>query len=83
MRVRVAALVGLLLVLCGRLASAEVVTWTIGGETREAIVFVPSAPAPGGKMPVIFSFHGHGDDMDNFQYTGLHMFWLGGIVVYF
>src|SRR4249919_3723003 len=72
-----------LLALCARSVSAEVLTWTVDGNTREAIVFAPSAPTPGGKAPLIFSFHGHGDNMDNFQYTYLHRAWPEAIVVYF
>ena len=63
-------LAAVLLVLCARAASAEVVTWTVEGDKREAIVFAPSTPPPGNKLPLIFSFHGHGDDMENFQYVG-------------
>ena len=73
----------MLLALCARSASAEVVTWTVEGVTREAIVFAPSATPPGGRLPLIFSFHGHGDDMENFQYTDLHRAWPDAIVVYF
>ena len=32
---------------------------------------------------LIFSFHGHGDDMENFQYVGLQQAWPDAIVVYF
>jgi polyhydroxybutyrate depolymerase len=64
-------------------AAAETVSWTIDGVKREAIVFAPSAPSPGTKLPLIFSFHGHGDDMENFQYVGLQMSWPDAIVVYF
>ena len=71
-----------LLVLCGRVVSAEVVTWTVDGDKREALVFAPSTPPPG-KLPLIFSFHGHGDDMENFQYVGLQQAWPDAIVVYF
>ena len=77
------ALVVVLLVLCARAVSAEVLTWTVDGDTREAIVFAPSAPPPGGGLPLIFSFHGHGDDMENFQYVGLQQAWPDAIVVYF
>src|SRR6267143_3519704 len=75
-------LTAVLLILCARAASAEVVTWTVDGDKREALVFAPSAP-PGGKLPLIFSFHGHGDDMENFQYVGLQRAWPEAIVVYF
>jgi polyhydroxybutyrate depolymerase len=71
----------LLLVLCVGVASAEVLTWTVDGDKREAIVFAPSAPPPG-KLPLVFSFHGHGDDMENFQYVGLQQAWPDAIVVY-
>ena len=78
-----AGVAAILLVLCGRVASAELVTWTVDGDTRLAIVFAPKAPPPGGKMPLILSFHGHGDDAQNFQYTNLHVASPDAIVVYF
>ena len=64
-------------------AFAETMTWKVGGVTREAIVYAPTAPSPTGKVPLILSFHGHGDDMDNFQYTGMHTAWPQAVVVYF
>src|SRR3954452_17396371 len=60
----------------------EIVTWTVDGVVRQAIVYAPSAPA-GGPAPLVLSFHGHGDDMHNFQYTNLHQAWPEAIVVYF
>src|SRR5258708_7774735 len=55
--------------LCAHSASAEVMTWTIGGDTRSAIVYAPSQSPVGGKAPLILSFHGHGDNVQNFQHT--------------
>ena len=37
--------------------SAEVVTWQVNGETREAIVYAPSMSTRE-KLPLGFSFHG-------------------------
>ena len=62
-------------------ADAEQMSWTVDGVKRDAIVYVPKSPI--GKMPLIFSFHGHGDDMENFQYVGLQNAWPDAIVVYF
>ena len=73
--------VALALIVCARVASADVVTWTVDGVKREAIIYVPSSPPPG-KLPLIFSFHGHGDDMENFQFVGLQQAWPDAIVVY-
>ena len=56
-------------------------SWTVDGVKREAIVYVPLSP--NGKMPLVLSFHGHGDDMENFQYVGLQDVWPDAIVVYF
>ena len=64
-------------------ASAEITTWKVDGETRRAIVYAPSANSAGGKAPLIFSFHGHGDNIQNFQYTDMHRAWPEAIVVYF
>ena len=66
-----------------RTASAEIMTWKVDGETRHAIVYAPSAKSAGGKASLILSFHGHGDDMENFQYTEIHRAWPEAIVVYF
>jgi polyhydroxybutyrate depolymerase len=61
---------------------AEMTTWKVDGDTRRAVVYAPSNPAGGG-APLVFSFHGHGDDMQNFQHTDLHLAWPEAIVVYF
>ncbi len=69
--------------LAAHTAFAETVTWNVAGETRRAIVYAPSVSSPSGKAPLVFSFHGRGDDMENFQYTGMHQAWPEAIVVYF
>jgi polyhydroxybutyrate depolymerase len=63
-------------------AVSEVMTWKVDGETRRAIVYAPSAPSAGGKAPLVLSFHGHGDNIVNFQYTDMHRAWPEAIVVY-
>jgi polyhydroxybutyrate depolymerase len=63
--------------------SAEIMTWKVGDDTRSAIVYPPSRNSAGGKAPLIFSFHGRGDDMQNFQHTDMHRAWPEAIVVYF
>ena len=78
-----AVLVGLLLVLGSRGASAEIVRWQVDGQTREAIVYAPAASREGGSVPLVLSFHGRGDNMQNFQRTDLHEVWPEAIVVYF
>src|SRR5438094_10481411 len=64
-------------------ASAETITWKVDGETRLAILYAPSTKSAGEKAPLVFSFHGHGADIQNFQYTGIHRMWPQAIVVYF
>ena len=76
-------LVGLLLILGARGASAEVMRWQVEGETREAIVSAPPASRGGEGVPLVLSFHGYGDNMQNFQHTNLHVAWPDAIVVYF
>jgi polyhydroxybutyrate depolymerase len=57
-------------------------TWTVGGETREALVQVPAMIAPAG-APVVFAFHGHGGTMQHAARTfGIHQLWPEAIVVY-
>jgi polyhydroxybutyrate depolymerase len=62
---------------------SEVMTWKIDGNTRRAIVYAPLTTSSGGKAPLVMSFHGHGDNMENFQRTNLHEWWPEAIVVYF
>ena len=76
------ALAGLLLIPGAREAAAEVVRWQVDGVTREAIVYAPATPRPDG-APLVLSFHGFGDNMQNFQYTNVHVAWPDAIVVYF
>ena len=75
--------VAILLLLCARAASAEVMTWKVEGDTREAIVYAPAPSPAGGRVPLVFSFHGRGDDAQNFQFTSLHTAWPEAVVVYF
>ncbi len=82
MRLTHVALAGLLLILGVRDAAAQVMRWQVDGETREAIVYVPASSGEEG-APLVLSFHGFGDNMQNFQYTNLHVAWPDAIVVYF
>ena len=83
MRLTRIGLVGVLLILAAPGASAEVMRWQVDGETREASVFGPAASRGGGSVPLILSFHGRGDNMQNFQHTNMHVEWPDAIVVYF
>jgi polyhydroxybutyrate depolymerase len=78
---RCSIIVAALLLCAGITAAADLVSWTVDGVKRDALVFAPSSPQ--GKLPLIFSFHGHGDDMENFQFVGLQDAWPDAIVVYF
>ena len=84
MRMRLAhvAVIGLLLIPGVRDAAAQVMSWQVDGETRQAIVHAPASPAAEGS-PLILSFHGFGDNAQNFQYTNLHVAWPDAVVVYF
>lgn len=68
-------LVAVLLLLCAHAASAELVSWKVEGDNRVAIVFAPAAFPAGGRAPLVLSFHGRGDDIQNFQHTDLHLAW--------
>jgi polyhydroxybutyrate depolymerase len=81
MTVRVVA--AAVLLLCARAALAEEITWTIDGVTRRAILYARGAPPSGAKVPVVFAFHGRGDDAENYQFTLLHRAWPEAVVVYF
>ena len=77
-----AALVGLLLITGVGDAAAQVMSWQVDGETRQAIVHAPES-AGAEASPLILSFHGFGDNAQNFQYTNLHVAWPDAVVVYF
>lgn len=59
----------------------EYMSWKIDSQRRRAIVYAPTLP--GGKAPLILSFHGRGDNVENFQYTDMHRAWPEAVVVYF
>jgi polyhydroxybutyrate depolymerase len=70
--------------LAAQAVSAQtVMTWRVDGETREAIVYEPRTSSADGRAPLVFSFHGRGDDMVNFQGTRMHTAWPEAVVVYF
>ena len=81
-RLTLVALVGLLLIPGVRDAAAQVMRWQVDGATRQAIVHAPASPGAEGS-PLVLSFHGFGDNAQNFQYTNLHVAWPDAIVVYF
>ena len=83
MRRSSAACITVCLLLTAGWAEAEVVRWNVDGDAREAILMAPARTSPGSKVPVVLSFHGHGDDMDNFQYTNVHRAWPDAVVLYF
>jgi polyhydroxybutyrate depolymerase len=58
-------------------------TWSIDGEARWAIVYPPFGSRAIGRAPVVLAFHGHGDDAEHFQITGMHDAWPEAVVVYF
>ena len=74
---------GLLLVFSAAGVSAEVLQWQVDGQTREAIVYLPTVSSGTGEVPLVLSFHGFGDNMNNFQHTNMHLAWPEAIVVYF
>ncbi len=57
------------------LAQAKVMTWTVDGVKRQGIVILPSTSAASGKSPVVLSFHGHGDNMENFSGVEIESSW--------
>src|SRR5690242_19190536 len=61
---------------------AELKTWLIDGATRRAFVYAPARQVAGAAVPVVLSFHGHGDNIENFQHTDMHAAWPEAVVVY-
>src|SRR5262245_25533583 len=62
-------------------AEPETLKWTIDGVERKALVYAPTKNV-GGKAPLIFGFHGGGDNMQHFSITGFQDAWPEAVVVY-
>lgn len=76
-------LIAAVLALAVPAAFAQTVTFEVEGQTREAIVYTPTSASASGKAPLVLSFHGRGDNMENFQHTAMHRAWPEAVVVYF
>lgn len=67
------------------LAAQTIMTWTVEGVQRQALVFAPE-PVPSTNahaLPLVFAFHGHGGTMQTAS-QGMHLqtLWPGAIIVY-
>jgi polyhydroxybutyrate depolymerase len=67
----------------GSAQGPKAMTWMVGGVARQGIVYAPSVSAAVGNVPLVLSFHGRGDNMQNFQHVDLHRAWPEALVVYF
>jgi polyhydroxybutyrate depolymerase len=65
-----------------RVDGQDRMTWKVDGAIREAIVYQPSLRSAR-SGPLVLSFHGRGDDMENFQHTDMHRAWPEAVVAYF
>jgi polyhydroxybutyrate depolymerase len=62
--------------------TSETMQWKVDGDDRRAIVYPPTVRSPEGNAPLVFAFHGRGDNAENFQHTQMHRAWPAAIVVY-
>ncbi|MBI4472146.1 MAG: hypothetical protein HY646_05725 [Acidobacteria bacterium] len=62
-------------------AQPEARTWTIDGTVRRALVYAPSKVTRG-KAPLVFGFHGGGDNVEHFSIAGFQDAWPEAVVVY-
>jgi polyhydroxybutyrate depolymerase len=62
-------------------AHPEARTWIIDGTVRRVLVYAPSK-ATRGKVPVVFGFHGGGDNIEHFSIAGFQDAWPEALVVY-
>lgn len=61
-------------------SGAELRTWEVGGDTREALVYLPEKAE---NPPLVFVFHGHGGTMRNAARSfRIHEVWPEAAVVY-
>ena len=63
-------------------AQPRLMTWTVDGVKREAIVYAPRSKSARAKVPLVLAFHGHGDTADNYQGVAIHEDWPQAVVVY-
>jgi polyhydroxybutyrate depolymerase len=68
---------------CAAPAQGTVMTWTVDGVQRTALVFAPPPATSAVKHPLVFAFHGHGGTMQSAS-QGMHFqtLWPDAIIVY-
>jgi polyhydroxybutyrate depolymerase len=71
------------LIVIPAVAQAEPITFTVDGVARRAFIYAPPVAPPASGFPVVFTFHGRGDVIENFEIVNLHGAWPDAIVVYF
>lgn len=81
-RVVLTAAVLLAATVTGASAATRVLTWTIDGTPRRAIVAAPETPASSDGAPLLFVFHGAGDTADAFATLAFERAWPEAVVVY-
>lgn len=79
--VLMAGLLLLLTAVSGYAATPNDMSWTIDGTERRALVYPPSKNARG-KIPVVFAFHGGGDNVEHFSIAGFQDAWPDALIVY-
>jgi len=63
------------------LSKLKTLSWKIGDDTREALVYIP--PNANKKSPVVFAFHGHGGNMNySARKFAIHELWPEAVCVY-
>jgi polyhydroxybutyrate depolymerase len=56
-------------------------TWNINGTPRHALVYAPSKVTRG-KVPLVFAFHGSGDNVEHFSIAGFQDAWPEAVIVH-
>lgn len=58
-------------------------SWKVGNDTREALVYTPPKLSPGTKTPLVFAFHGHGGRSEYAaRKLAIHEHWPEAICIY-
>jgi polyhydroxybutyrate depolymerase len=63
-------------------AQGRIMTWTVDGVKRQALVFTPPPNIRGQVYPLVFAWHGHGGTMQTASGMKLQNLWKEAIVVY-